>query len=62
MYSLVESETVEAMIMKSSASRRVTLATEVMVRSSQRMQYGNDGMSLMWMPPTTYTRWGDAIF
>src|SRR6266511_374409 len=37
----------------SSPSRRVRFATERTVRSPQRSAYGNDGMSLMWMPAQT---------
>ena len=37
----------------SSPSWRVRLATERTTRSSQRMSYGNEGMSLMWISAQT---------
>src|SRR5262249_7261742 len=37
----------------SSASQRVRLATEQIFRSSHKIRYGKDGMSLIWMPPQT---------
>jgi DNA mismatch repair protein MutS len=36
-------------------SSRVRFATERTTRSPHRIAYGNDGMSLMWMPPHTTT-------
>ena len=35
------------------ASSRVRLATERTIRSCHRSRYGNDGISLMWMPAHT---------
>ena len=40
----------------SAASPRVRLATDSSCRSSHSKRYGNDGMSLMWMPPQTTRR------
>ena len=37
----------------SSPSRRVRFATDRTARSPQRSSYGNDGMSLMWIPAHT---------
>ena len=41
--------------MKSSASCLVRLATDLTTRSSQSSSYGNEGMSLMWIPAHTTT-------
>src|ERR1700680_1018285 len=44
-----------ARAMNSTPSARVRLATERSTRSSQRIEYGKLGMSLMWMPAQTTT-------
>ncbi len=42
-----------AAVKNSMPSLRVRLATERMLRSPQRLRYGKDGISLMWMPAHT---------
>src|SRR5215211_3123405 len=50
---VVRTGTSGASARKSAPSPRVRLATERIDRSPQRSAYGNDGMSLMWMPAHT---------
>ena len=49
----VRTGTVGASARNSSPSRRVRFATLRTDRSPHRSSYGNDGMSLMWMPAQT---------